>query len=160
MKIILFILVISSFAISSANSQIEKAKNVIYLDFGVTLTGGLSTFGVGLNYERMVSDNISVRAGVNLSLFGVSDGGDSFSGKGISFPVTVNYMTNAKNKFEVGLGGGPRINLSNSNNSVSLYPAIRLGYRYQTDEEGMVYRLGVELPANTYISIAGLGYKF
>ena len=67
-------------------------------------------------------------------------------------------MTNNKNKFEAGIGGGPYLSFSESN--ISLLPAIRLGYRYQPDESGMMYRLGVELPANTYISFGGVGYHF
>jgi hypothetical protein len=137
------------------------AKNIVALDFGVFLSRGIGTLGVGISYERMLSKNISIRSGVNFGIFGVADGGDAFSGTGISFPVTVNYMTNNKNKFEAGIGGGPHFEIGNVRDKyVSFIPAVRLGYRYQPDDKGVIYKLGAEVPANFYLSFAGVGYHF
>lgn len=153
LALLLFIAADSSF--SQVNS---KANNIIYLDLGIIFTGSSGALGVGLNYERMLSDNVSIRAGVNLGMFGAGSGGDAFGGYGIGFPVSFNYMTNNKNKFEVGAGGGPYIGFDTK--KVKLMPAVRIGYRYQTDEDGMMYRAGVEFPSNLYISLAGVGYHF
>jgi len=81
------------------------------------------------------------------------------SGTSIGFPVKLNYIKNNKNKFEVGLGGGPRISLTDENTNI-FFPAVRLGYRYQTDENGIMYRVGIDLPSNMYISLGGIGYQF
>ncbi|MFZ4591910.1 MAG: hypothetical protein ACOYN6_12990 [Ignavibacteria bacterium] len=154
------IIILSLFLSVNLYSQdISKPKNIVYLDLGVIITGTPYAFGVGLNYERMLSDNFSIRAGVNLGLYNNYVIGDKVAGTSIGFPVTINYMTNNKNKFEAGLGGGPRISLTDENTNI-FFPSIRLGYRYQPDESGMMYRLGVELPSNMYISLAGIGYKF
>ena len=154
------IIILSLFLYVNVYSQeITKPKNIVYLDLGVIITGTPYAFGVGLNYERMLSDNLSLRAGVNLGFYNNYVIGDKISGASIGFPVTLNYMTNGKNKFEIGLGGGPRISLTDENTNL-FFPAIRLGYRYQPDESGMMYRFGVELPSNMYISLAGIGYKF
>lgn len=142
-------------SLSQTNS---KANNIIYLDLGIIFAGSTGAVGIGINYERMISDNVSIRAGVNIGMFGAGKSGDAFGGYGIGFPVSFNYMTNNKNKFEVGAGGGPYLALDN--NKVRLLPAVRIGYRYQADDNGMMYRAGVEFPSNLYISLAGIGYHF
>ena len=153
-------IIISLFLFANVYSQeISKPKNILYLDIGIIFTGGSYAFGMGLNYERMVSDNLSVRAGVNLAFYNTHVTGDKVEGTSIGFPVTLNYMTNNKNKFEAGLGGGPRISLTDENTNI-FFPAVRLGYRYQPDETGMIYRLGIEIPSNVYISLGGIGYQF
>jgi hypothetical protein len=139
----------------------SKAKNIIYIDLGVFLSRGIGTLGIGLNYERMLSNNVSIRAGVNIGIFGVAEGGDGFSGTGVSFPVTINYLTNNKNKFEAGIGGGPHFETGNyKDKGVSFFPAIKLGYRYQPDEKSAIFKIGAEVPANFYLSFAGVGYHF
>lgn len=157
--IILFLFFVVSNIWSQSFDNI--AKNIVYIDFGVFLSRGIGAVGVGLNYERMLSKNVSIRAGVNIGLFGVAEGGDGFAGTGVSFPVTVNYMTNNKNKFEVGLGGGPHFETGNpSNKDLRFFPAVRLGYRYQPDEKSAIFKVGAEVPANFYLSFAGIGYHF
>ena len=143
---------------NSFSQSVERADNIIYLDFGLFFTGGAAAIGVGLNYERMLSDNISLRTGVNIGMFAAGRSGDAFSGSGIGFPVSFNYMTNSKNKFEIGAGAGPYIGFGNKR--VNILPALRIGYRYQTEEEGMIYRAGLEFPSNFYVSIGSIGYKF
>jgi hypothetical protein len=154
------ITVFSLFLFVNCFSQdISKANNIIYLDVGLILSGNTIFVGVGLNYERMLNDNFSIRAGANIGFFRTSLIGDKMEGTCIGFPVTFNYLTKNKNKFETGLGGGPWINLD-IDNSLAFFPAIRLGYRYQPDENGLIFKTGVEIPANAYVSLAGLGYHF
>lgn len=161
-KVLFTILVaamIFSFGANNCYSQeIIKAKNIIYLDLGILFSGSDIAIGAGINYERMISDNFSIRAGVNIGYLEWHIDRSSTPNAGIGFPITINYLTNNKNKFEAGLGGGPYFNFSEG--YISLLPAARLGYRYQPDESGMMYRLGLELPANTYISLGGVGYHF
>lgn len=155
---IISVIIMQCFTVKSYSQTVTKANNIIYLDFGLFFAGGASAIGVGLNYERMLNDNISIRAGVNIGMLAAGRSGDAFSGSGIGFPVSVNYMTNNKNKFEIGAGAGPYIGFGNK--KVNILPAVRLGYRYQTEEEGMMYRAGVEFPSNFYISLGGIGYQF
>lgn len=155
----LIIIISMLLSVNLYSQDISKPKNIVYLDLGIIFTGSSYALGMGLNYERMLNDNLSLRAGVNIGLYNTNVIGDKIEGTSIGFPVTINYMTNNKNKFEAGLGGGPRISLTDENTNI-FFPAIRLGYRYQPDESGMMYRLGVELPSNMYISLAGIGYKF
>ena len=154
------IIIISLFLFVNCYSQeISKANNIIYFDVGLILAGNSIAVGMGLNYERMLNDNLSIRVGANIGFFGTYVIGDKISGTGIGFPITLNYLTNNKNKFEAGLGGGPWINL-NQENSFTFFPAIKLGYRYQPEEKGLMFKAGLELPANMYISLAGAGYHF
>ena len=156
LSLILFLLLY----VSCYSQEIAKPKNIAYLDLGIIITGSSSyAFGVGLNYERMLNDNLSIRAGMNIAFYNTHIIGDEVSGTSIGFPITLNYMTNSKNKFEVGLGGGPRISLTDENSNI-FFPAARIGYRYQPDETGMIYRLGIEVPSNVYISLGGVGYQF
>lgn len=155
----LIIIISMLLSLNLYSQDISKPKNIVYLDLGIIFTGSSYALGMGLNYERMLNDNLSLRAGVNIGLYNTNVIGDKIEGTSIGFPVTINYMTNNKNKFEAGLGGGPRISLTDENTNI-FFPAFRLGYRYQPDESGMMYRFGVELPSNMYISLAGIGYKF
>ena len=158
MKKLIIIFTLLLFA--NCNSQeVKKANNIIYLDVGIIFSGNSVFMGMGLNYERMLNDNYSIRAGANIGFFGTHVIGDKISGTSIGFPVTFNYLTKNKNKFEAGLGGGPWINLEQEN-SFSFFPAVKLGYRYQPDEGGLMLKAGLELPANTYISLGGVGYSF
>lgn len=146
--------------VNSYAQDITKSRNIAYLDFGIIFTGSSSyALGMGLNYERMISDNLSIRAGMNVAFYNTHVIGDNVNGTSIGFPITFNYMTNAKNKFEIGIGGGPRISLTDENSNI-FFPAARIGYRYQTDETGMIYRLGIEVPSNVYLSFGGIGYQF
>jgi hypothetical protein len=156
----ILIIIFSLFLFTNCYTQeITKANNIIYLDVGLIFSGGSFALGMGVNYERMLNDNFSIRGGVNIGFYNTHVIGDKIAGTSIGFPVTFNYMTNNKNKFEAGLGGGPRISLTDNNSNI-FFPAFRLGYRYQTDEEGMMYRAGIDLPSNMYISLAGIGYHF
>ncbi|MBI5402256.1 MAG: hypothetical protein HY959_02560 [Ignavibacteriae bacterium] len=156
-RLIIFLSILCAVTIYS--QDITKAKNTIYLDFGLIFSRSAVAVGCGLNYERMLNDNFSLRGGVNIGFFGAGVSGDAISGTCLSFPVTFNYMTKQKNKFEAGLGGGPFFNLEQEK-SFSFFPAAKLGYRYQPDEGGLMLKAGLEVPANTYLSIGGIGYTF
>ncbi|MCX6165681.1 MAG: hypothetical protein NTU73_12615 [Ignavibacteriae bacterium] len=155
----LIILFCLFFFVNCYSQDVPKAKNIIYLDVGLILSGKSIDVGVGLNYERMLNDNFSIRAGANIGFFETYIIGDKIKGTCIGFPVTFNYMTKNKNKFETGLGGGPWINFDEEN-SLAFFPSIKLGYRYQPDENGLMFKAGLEIPSNAYISFAGVGYHF
>lgn len=157
-KVILCILTII-FSVNLIKAQENIAgKNIVYLDVGIILSLNFLSAGAGLNYERMLNDNISFRAGINIGFFGTGGSGDAISGTSIAFPLTFNFMTNNKNKFEAGFGGGPVISLKDGR--FSYLPAIRAGYRYQPDENGLMLKAGLEFPSNLYLSVFGAGYSF
>jgi hypothetical protein len=148
-------LLVLLFTYLNAGSQsIDKAKNIISIDFGLVVISGAAAAGIGINYERMINDYVSIRTGINIGVIAAGSGGSA----GVSLPLTVNFMTKAKNKFELGLGGGPRLDLFDY--KITLLPAAKLGYRYQPDEKGMFYRIGLDIPANFYLSTCGIGYHF
>lgn len=160
MKIKNLIIIFSVFlSLNCYSQEITKAKNTVYLDVGLILGGSDIVVGVGLNYERMLNDNFSIRAGVNIAYVATHVIGDKVISSGMGFPVTINYLTNNKNKFEAGLGYGPRINFT-YDNTLEFVPAIKLGYRYQPDDNGLMFKAGLELPSNIYISLLGAGYHF
>ena len=146
-----FLLILICF--SSSYSQNNKAKDIIYIDFGFNLLA----VGIGINYERVLNDNFSFRAGVNIAaMFLMNAGLDA----GISLPVTINAMTGNKNKFSVGLGLGPRINLTREGefkSPINIFPAANIGYRYQPNVKDIFVKTGIDFPANTYFSILSVG---
>lgn len=158
MKKTLFLLIF--FIASFCNSQTfdNIAKNIIYIDFGIFPASDAGIIGIGLNYERMISTNFSIRGGINYSFVGASKNNNKYVSDGIGFPITINFMTKNKNKFEVGIGGGPHYEIKNS--YFKMLPSLRLGYRYQPDDEGGIFRLCSEFPSNLYVSFLGGGYHF
>jgi hypothetical protein len=128
----------------------SRAKNVFYIDFGASIVA----VGVGINYERMLGDNFSIRIGANIGKILWTDAENNY---GISFPLTLNYMTSGIGKFEIGGGAGLRINYLNKG-KLEIMPAGRIGYRHQPEEKGFFWRGGFEFPANTYLSVGSLGF--
>ena len=126
------------------------SKNIYYIDIGLNLF----FIGVGINYERMLNDNFSIRVGSNIGTVIWSAEGNNH---GISFPVTLNYMTKGAGKFEIGGGAGLRINLLEKR-KLGIWPAGRIGYRHQPKDEGFMWRAGFDFPANCYFSMGSLGY--
>ena len=102
----------------------------------------------------MLSDNISIRVGANIGTIIWSAEGNE---NGIGFPVTINYMTNRTGKFEIGGGAGPRISF-HRHNKFEIFPAGRIGFRHQPNEKGFMWRVGLDFPANCYLSTFSLGF--
>jgi hypothetical protein len=108
-------------------------KNIIYLEGG----------GVGvlysLNYERIISDNLSIRIGYTSWTMGIYGGSDSFTG----IPLLVNYfLYEGNNKVEFGVGlEYARTNESDYRHTIIAVGTI--GYRYQPKDGGFHFRIGV-----------------
>jgi len=122
----------------------QRANNSIYMTICV-----YPGYSVGMNYERLVSSNFTIRTGVYFVV--------SKNFEGFKFPITLNYMTSNNNKFEIGLGFSPGYDLSGSSHVFRILPAGTIGYRYQLQRESPFLRFGVDYP--NYISI-GTGYHF
>jgi len=138
---------------SSAPTKGREAKNAIYADL---LGPGLF---YSLNYDRVITDDLSARIGFSYLSFGVSasDGAGTTASAGFSYwavPLTVSYLGigSENNMFEVG-GGGAIMNITGSglvessaelNASVTMVAMTALaGYRHQPADGGFVFRIGL-----------------
>jgi len=133
-----------------ADSSDRKAKNLVY--FELLGNGGLYS----INYERMLSNDMSARLG--FSYFSVSASGSSGDGNQatakaslVTAPALFNYMVGGKNhKFETGAGAtliyvsasasGGAANASGE--GVGVAGTAVAGYRYSPSDGGFVFRVG------------------
>ncbi len=133
-------LLISSFCLlgaQDAHAQIYAKKNTIYLELG----GNAALYS--FNYDRLLANNISARAGIGI--FSIEDD------LGISVditavPVTVNYIVGKdRNNFELGLGilyVSGNLDIGTVSSKGVLGTAV-LGYRHQKPEGGIFYNAGI-----------------
>jgi hypothetical protein len=142
---------------SNSKHKEREAKNAIYADL---LGPGLY---YSLNYDRVLTDDLSARIGFSYLSFGVSasDGAGTTASAGFSYwavPLTVSYLGigSENNMFEVG-GGGVIMNVTGSglvdasgevdasgNVSSTMVGLTGLaGYRHQPADGGFVFRVGL-----------------
>ena len=129
----------------------SQASNTVFGEMGG------SALLWSFNYDRMVTDKISVRAGFGSFTFGSdisSDmGGEVESKIAIKmFPITVNYLL-GKNNHKIEVGAGMTLfsvegefdlaGLSMSSEGSLFIPAGVLAYRYQRSNGGLFFRIGV-----------------
>lgn len=147
---------------SDARAQESKrADDVFYAELVPIIIWG----NMSINYERVVADRFSIRAGVGSGyhliapLFSETKGGGCFSAL-----FMLNYMTQGAHKIEI--SGGVSYTLENKkekNGGTDSYflPAISIGYRYQPVYEGFMFRVGFVF-ANLYQfgPQVSLGYAF
>jgi len=141
---------------SSSSHKGREAKNAIYADL---LGPGLF---YSLNYDRVLTDDLSARIGFSYLSFGVSasDGAGTTASAGFSYwaiPLTVSYLGigSENNMFEVG-GGGVIMNVTGSGlveasgevdssgnvSSTMVGMTALAGYRHQPADGGFVFRVG------------------
>jgi hypothetical protein len=131
--------------------QTDKPRNIVYVNLAFSIIG----VGGGIYYERMLGDNVSLTLGTSITITPVWTGDmDVYAG----FPLIVNYMTSNKNKFEIGGGTGLMYNISKK--YLRVVPAGNIGYRYQEDDKGFIYKVGALFPANVHIGSFAVGYNF
>ena len=143
-------------------------NNTIYLEL---LGNGLL---YSLNYDRMVTDNISVRAGYG-GLTVTSTPDDPTTGytediKITMIPVLANYLRGeGKHKLEIG-GGIVLVSLDYTGNVADVdfslgadgaIPTANLGYRYQKPEGGFFFKASLcPFFAETMVTSVGLGLGY
>ncbi len=127
----------------------RKAKNLVYLE--LLGNGGLYS----VNYERMLTNNLSARLGFSYLSIGAtsSNGTDTSSAKAtlVTAPVLINYTVGSKNhraEFGAGAtlvyvsasasGGG----LGESGEGAGVLGTGVVGYRYSPADGGFVFRAG------------------
>lgn len=128
----------------------RTAHNSIFIELGGN--GGIYT----INYDRIVSDNFSLRAGLGYMAIGAtaSSGGSSASAS-VSMtmiPVIANFMVGSNNhKLELGAGltffhmSGTSSSLGNTVKASGFSPVgtAVAGYRYVPHKGGFTFRAGV-----------------
>lgn len=144
----------------------RSAKNAIYLDLA-----GPGLF-YSINYDRVLTDDLSARIGLSYFSAGASAGGASASFSYLAIPLTVSYLGigSAANIFEVG-GGGTFMRVEGSGvvdsgeDSVSGGGSVTVmaltgiaGYRHQDPEGGFVFRIGVSPLVLTTGDVLPWGY--
>ena len=142
-----------------APSESHPAPNSIYLE---GLGAGLA---YSLNYERMVTDDVGVRAGFSYMSFGASAsaGGQTTSASAtfMTFPITVSYIGIRGGSSSLELGGGATLayasgsasglGSSASGSGMMPYGVAMVGYRlHPVDHAGFQLRVGL-------MAIAGEG---
>ncbi len=154
MLIIFFLLFITNIHAQTNDSLHVPAQHVIYLEYA-----GLIGFGsLSLNYEHALTNSISFRTGVGIGYtLPPMD-----SEIGIGFTAMFNYITaHSDNRFEAGLGASLVYIRSGGSAGLGAIPAISIGYRYQPESGGSVYRLGLTWVYGFGMPLqASVGYAF
>jgi hypothetical protein len=134
----------------------REAKNAIYVDL---LGPGLF---YSINYDRMLTDDLSARVGFSYLSFGASAGDGSSAGSASAefsywaVPITVSYLGIGSENNMLEVGGGPVImNVSGSGvvetddtatgaeASATVFAMTGMvGYRHQPADGGFVFRVG------------------
>lgn len=123
------------------------AKNSIFAE---GLGAGLA---YSFNYERMVIDDLGVRAGFSYLSASASAGGSSASSTLLTFPITASYVGVRSGKHALELGGGATLAHSSgsasslgqsaSGSGMTAYGTAMVGYRlHPVDHAGFQFRVG------------------
>lgn len=133
----------------SKGDEGRRAKNLVYLE--LLGNGGLYS----VNYERMLTDDLSARLGFSYLTFGASasSGGEGGSVRGtlVTAPVMLNYTVGGKNhRAEIGAGAtlvymsasASGSGVSSSGEGVAALGTGVVGYRYSPADGGFVFRAG------------------
>ena len=142
-------------------SSNRNVRNQFYLEL---LGNG---FIYSFNYERLLSDNFTVRGGLGIFPGIITD--EFF----FSFPLTASYLLGGgSSKFEVGLGSTffifadpGAINFSSNNKSYLVLTGI-LGYRYFRSRDGFTFRITFtpfyhpELSPSKFIPFGGISFGY
>ena len=137
-----------------SDSLPSQAKNALYLEIATIVLAG----GVSVNYERMLTDNISVRTGLGAGYY-TSLQSEYSDATAIATMGMLNLLTAGNNhKFEIGAGVSVIFPVKNKKGvlhflgdrdfipgQISFMPACALGYRYQQSEGGFFFRAGLSL---------------
>ncbi len=128
---------------ASCFSQGEKTlheklakKNAVYLEI---LGQGLF---YSVNYDRILikGERLAVAGRIGLSYYPVTN---FFEAHTVAIPIEFNLLVGkGLTYFEFGLAGTYMQGLDKPSFSKSLFASLRLGYRYQKDNGGLLFRIG------------------
>ncbi len=145
MKInLIYIIILLLFINYEAKSQIDTnqtSQNVLYIE-GV----GIGGYG-SLNYERIIPVKANLRIGlrIGISTYNITDYTTKFN-PDIIIPIAINGLYGNNHKIEFGLGQTIS-NIVQANHSnwkpervTNLHANFTIGYRYQKDKGGVIFR--------------------
>ena len=132
---------------AAAASEGRVAKNSVYAE-------GLGPGGAySINYERMVHEDVGVRAGLSYMSWSASAGSSEASASMFSLPITASYIGVSAGSHALEIGGGATLfyatgsssslGLSTSGSGVAGYGTALLGYRIQPRDGGFQFRVGL-----------------
>jgi hypothetical protein len=155
---LLFSLALTSTSINAQNEllltpELVSKKNAVYCSIG----GVLFYTSGSLFYERIIKEkikekniNVFVRGGYGMTAATEKDG----TGRFVLLESGV-VTGESKSHFEGALG----INVfrHDFSETISIYPAGSVGYRYQKPDGGFIFRTGIGYPEAVFI---GIGFSF
>jgi hypothetical protein len=118
------------------------AKNIVHANIGIIPFLFVLSVGGSINYERMLNETFSIRAGYGTAYTMFFFSTTYFSKGGI---LMLNAMTKGDRKLEGGFGITltSSANQTQSNSLQPVYACFTIGYRYQTQKGGLIFRTGL-----------------
>lgn len=145
MKIkLVYINILLLFINYEAKSQIDTnqiTQNILYLE-----AWGIGGYG-SLNYERIILEkaNLRILGRIGISTYNITDYTTKFN-PDIIFPIAINGLYGNNHKIEFGFGQTIS-NIVQANHSnwklkreTNLHANFTIGYRYQKDKGGAIFR--------------------
>jgi len=158
---IFIFLAITFFLTFSSNDAIAQSSRSAHNSIYVELLG--NSYYYSLNYDRMITEYLSLRIGIMAISHDVMKINKSISGEVwdemYHYPLMINYLSPGNHKFELGIGVqffkhivdedwyehllrysyGP---LDQPQQVFSFYSTATIGYRYQPKDGGLIFRIG------------------
>lgn len=137
------ILAMALFANGSLAQQGPTSPNSIYLELG---GNGLI---YSLNYDRLVTESMGVRAGIGYLQLNAKAGSGTDKASVTTIPIMVHYLLGSRSsKLELGAGvciisAAADISKTGGVEESATLGTATFGYRYQRADEGMTFRAGV-----------------
>ena len=139
-----YIIILLLFINYDAKSQLDTyqiSQNILYLE-----VGGIGGYG-SLNYERIipVKANLKIGARIGISTYNLRDYTNKFN-PDIIVPIAMNGLYGISHKMEFGFGQTiSHIVQTNHSNwkpekKTNLHANFTIGYRYQKDKGGIMFR--------------------
>lgn len=145
------------FLFNSGSSRAnEAAKNNFYFELG-----GNGIF-YSINYDRLLLNSFSSRIGFMHIEFEFGPNFGNRRDQVTAIPIILNYLYGSgKNKIEIGTG---IVIYCQDNNwkEAGVQPALTLGYRYQPQPKGLIFRIGYTpiISKEEILSWAGISIGF
>jgi len=141
------LLALTCIAPATVRASERSAKNSVFVE-------GLGPGVVySVNYERMVHDDLGVRAGLSYISMSASAGTTSASSTALFFPLTASYVGISSGSHALELGGGATLfygsgsassfGVSTEGSGMAALGSASAGYRLQPLDGGFQFRVGL-----------------
>lgn len=132
-------------SVKSTSSKERKAKNLVYLEL---LGNGIA---YSVNYERMLTDDLSARLGFSYLSVSLGSGSSKAKADIVTAPILLNYTVGGRNH-RAELGAGATViyasasssdgGVTSSGEGAAIVGTGVVGYRYSPADGGFVFRAG------------------